>query len=352
MATTDTTRRNPTEQPTDEFEQSAKRFAETFCLAMVSQSSKPPVSEVPDSEDRRNADNKFGFPNVFIVADKLPVANSVKAESKAKELSADEVQQVQNFLEQLGDKDWHKRERASKSLKQFGAAALPMIHEALRSSNSEVQLRCESLIKSQVNGGLIPIDRLPQAKQFTEDKPPVIAKGQAFGAILRINDEVPSTPQSTGIREAQRFADDQSLKSKRQEVVGQILDQNDKGKIELSAEDVRNLRKEQMNLKNIDRLCAWLEADLALVHAEAGETEKTKEMLLKAAERDPSVKETHMVASAVRKANLSQDEQFKKDFEKIAGASKELWGPRKLTPLEQAALSELPELPIPSIPEF
>lgn len=321
----------------------AQNFAETCCLGAIGQFKKPPVSE---TENRTETEIDLKLPSLLIVADRIQEAKPVKTDGGAKEPSKDEIEQIHGFLEQLGSQNYHQREAATKALRQFGPAALPYIQDELaKSSNAEVQMRCEALINAQVYGGLPPINRLPTTNPIERGKPggagggardagagrggagggapDAGAAGEAgagrggfpvglMGALMGFNAELPAHPPVTQeeYKKVQEFADGPALRTKRQETIERILKQQPECKNKLSPAYINILKKEQLNLKDIDQLCAWLDADLAITHAEAGEIEKTRELLLKALKRYPSVKETQMFESAMRKAKFPKDDEI------------------------------------------
>jgi len=318
---------SPSGHDIDRQQDAGKNLGEILFFAAFTPAAKG--SMTPEARKEPSYSEKHApFPNLLIVATDIPGSAGDKADSKAGKLSKEQLKKVPELIKQLGDKSWRERESASKALKDLGVEILPMLYKEMtkgnhpagqmtESSSSEVQWRCERLMKGQINGGLLPIDRLSEARKFN-------APATDIAPALLLDERetlAATTKQAAELKEVQKFADNAPLSVKRLQAVERILAQHKEKEITLSEDDVRDLSKEQVNLKNINRLCALLEADMALVCSQSGEYEETKQLILKAVKRHPDLKEWHMIDSAIGNANLDKDEQFKKDFEKIVGDS-------------------------------
>jgi len=80
---------------------------------------------------------------------------------------------IEKLIEQLGSRSFAEREKATKALRDRGAAALPAVRKALESKDEEVRKRAESLVPVlEVEEALLP-------KRVT-----LKADGQAISAVL------------------------------------------------------------------------------------------------------------------------------------------------------------------------
>jgi hypothetical protein len=85
-------------------------------------------------------------------------------------------QRAQKLIEQLGNEDFDVRENAMESLRKLGGAALPLLREATRSSNEEIQNRAEIL-----------------ADELQAEKPSRPSAADSLGGVEGSEDEIVTT---------------------------------------------------------------------------------------------------------------------------------------------------------------
>lgn len=247
-----------------------------------------------------------------------------------RELTAEQKKQMEKWITELGDNNFRTREAASKALGELGVAAIPRLQREIKQTQDlEVQRRAEFLVRQGLGGnGLIHIDRDFQLKEL-----PNVVIRQAMGGAGLGNILVGNAPELSRqtlefqVQETRKFADDlalppekrQNLTARRIETINQILEQHRQKLIELPRDTIDMLAKERTNLRNISKLCANLELDLAKECFYERDFAKALEYLKSAVKRDKSLANDDAVRGCIVKFGLDKDETFMKEYKNLGG---------------------------------